>query len=106
MVPIKIELAPPGVPVLSADRIWFRSRFVLDKHSALSHSVQRPGTDDYRTMGSVHFSCVHNLRVSASAILLAIFAYYQGAEAGVATHSRLIVSAGNDNSLSIYWQCM
>lgn len=68
--------------------------------------VQRAGTDDYRTMGSVHFSCVHNLRVSASVILLAIFAHYQGAEVRVGPHSRLMVSAGNDNSLSIYWQCM
>lgn len=86
------------------------SRFVLvptsTQHSALGHSVQRTGTDDYRTMGSVHFSCVHNLRVSASAILLAIFAHYQGAEVRLAPHSRLMVSAGNDGSLSIYWQCM
>jgi hypothetical protein len=62
-------------------------------------------------MGSVHFSCVHNLGVSASAILLALFAHYQGAEFRVAPHSvreqmRLMVSPGNCNSLSIYWQYM
>lgn len=58
-------------------------------------------------MGSVHFSRIHHLRVSASVVLLAIFARYQGAlPRCVAPRLWLIVSAGICNSLFICWQYM
>jgi len=86
----EVDLAPCCAACLSVDRIWFGSALVPSalvsstQHSALN-AARRAGTDDYRPMGGVHFSCAHNLGVSASAVLLALFAHYQGAE--VAAHS-------------------
>jgi len=57
-------------------------------------------------MGGVHFTRVHNHRVSASAVLLALFAHYQGPSFVPAPRStveamRLMATADNCNSLSI-----